>query len=493
MQSNPHTNAINTCGFEFDTTYTKLPEHCFAHCNPTPAASPSIVIVNHQLASEIGLTFSQLSTQAQAALFSGTQLPTGATPFAQAYAGHQFGHFTMLGDGRALMWGEHITPDQTRLDIQFKGSGQTLYSRRADGRAVLGPMLREYIISEAMHHLGIATTRSLAVAQTGESVMREAALPGAILTRVASSHIRVGTFEFAASQDDSNLLPAILHYTIQRHYPDLNTENKPAVALIQAVMARQIDLIVNWMRVGFIHGVMNTDNMTLCGETIDYGPCAFMDNYHSNTVFSSIDHHGRYAYANQPKIAQWNLARLTETLLPLIDNDIDKAVEVAEQLITQCAEDYQQKWLNMMRAKLGLFGAYADDLNLITDLLKWMENTGADYTNTFRDLIQANKSQDKPYQHHAFEAWHKRWQLRLQQNNKPLASSWSLMETTNPAVIPRNHKVEQALVAAHNGDFNPCQALLEVLQMPYKSQEKLKPYQFPPSQSERIYQTFCGT
>lgn len=484
---------MTSCGFHFDTTYTTLPEHFFTKLNPVAATSPEIVVVNHSLAQAIGLDFSNLNDKEQAALFSGSQLPKGSTPFAQAYAGHQFGHFTMLGDGRAIIWGEHITPNKDRLDIQFKGSGRTPYSRRGDGKAALGPMLREYIISEAMHYLGIPTTRSLAVVSTGESIMRESNLPGAILTRVASSHIRVGTFEFAANQQCKRTVSSIINYTIQRHYPDLVDHKNKAIALIQAVMERQANLIVNWMRVGFIHGVMNTDNMTLSGETIDYGPCAFMDAYDPNTVFSSIDHTGRYAYANQPRIAQWNLARLAETVLPFIHDDISKAIDIAEKTINHFSHIYKQKWLLMMRSKLGLFGSPTGDEQLISDLLNWMKNNGADYTNTFRKLSQEDKPEGKLYQQKDFEAWYERWQNRLKQNTKPLKSSLRLMKSVNPVVIPRNHKVEEGLKAAHNGHFKLFQDLLAALKNPYKDQERLKPFQALPKPNERVYQTFCGT
>ena len=484
---------MNTCGFNFDTTYTELPEQFFAEQDPERVDSPDIVVVNHELASSMGLDFSGLEPGEQAALFSGNRIPEGSTPFAQAYAGHQFGHFTMLGDGRAHVLGEHVTPEGVRFDVQFKGSGRSAYSRRGDGKAVLGPMLREYIISEAMYHLGIPTTRSLAVVTTGEAVMREGRLPGAILTRVASSHIRIGTFEFAAAQKDKTSVVAILDYTIQRHYPDLIGAENKAVALLQAVMEKQADLIVHWMRVGFIHGVMNTDNMTLSGESIDYGPCAFMDAYDPGTVFSSIDQRGRYAYANQPAITQWNLARLAETILSCMDDDFDTSVEIAERIINQFPDIYKEKWLSMMRAKLGLFGAQSSDEQLISDLLNWMNNNHADYTNTFRDLSSKDRPASKPYTHKSFEEWYARWQARLEQNYAPREDSVSLMNENNPAVIPRNHKVEEALEAATAGDVTPFHSLLDALSKPYTDVESLEPYQSPPEPSERVYQTFCGT
>lgn len=484
---------MNNCGFKFDNSYTKLPEAFFTPMSPTQVKSPEVVICNHALAHDMGLDFSRLASEDLAALFAGNKLPEDAAPIAQAYAGHQFGHFTMLGDGRALVWGEHITPDGKRLDIQFKGSGRTPYSRGGDGRAALGPMLREYIISEAMHHLGIPTTRGLAVAKTGESVFRETPLPGAILTRVASSHIRVGTFEFAAAKGDPQLLQALLNYTIKRHYTDLLASDNKPIALLKAVMANQADLIVHWMRTGFIHGVMNTDNMTLSGETIDYGPCAFMDEYDANTVYSSIDHMGRYAYANQAKIAQWNIARLAEVLLPLIHADMNKAVKMAEEVINSFTDIYQDKWVSMMRGKLGLSGAQRSDELLISDLLEWMQNNRVDFTNTFRDLSQADKPVGRIYVQKSFSEWHARWKGRLQQNPESLEASIGLMRSHNPAVIPRNHKVEEVLETANKGNLKPFHALLNVLKDPYEHSDIPKSYQSPPLPHERVYQTFCGT
>ena len=480
-------------GFNFDNTYIHLPKAFYTELSPVPVRKPEMVIFNAPLSTDMGLDFSGISTDVKAALFSGNIMPEGSEPLAQAYAGHQFGHFTMLGDGRAIVWGEHITPSGQRLDIQFKGSGPTPYSRGADGRAVLGPMLREYIISEAMHALNIPTTRSLAVVTNGEKVYRETGLPGAILTRIASSHIRVGTFEYAALQQDKGIIQTLVDYTIDRHYPWIKEEHNKTLSLLKAVIEKQADLITHWMRVGFIHGVMNTDNMTLSGETIDYGPCAFMDAYDPGTVFSSIDHMGRYAYANQPDIAQWNLARLAETMLPLLDDEIEKAADTTEEAVNGFGALYKDKWLSMMRAKLGLFGARAEDESLITDLLDWMQRAGADYTNTFRHLTEEKPPQGKPYNDKTFKEWYTRWQAQLAKNTKPLKSSLSLMRANNPAVIPRNHKVEQVLDAATNGDLKPLKDLLTALQEPYKNRSDLKPYQSPPKQDERVYQTFCGT
>ena len=480
-------------GFNFDNTYIHLPKAFYTELSPVPVRKPEIVIFNAPLAADMGLDFSGISTDIKAALFSGNIMPEGSEPLAQAYAGHQFGHFTMLGDGRAIVWGEHITPSGQRLDIQFKGSGPTPYSRGADGRAVLGPMLREYIISEAMHALNIPTTRSLTVVTNGEKVYRETELPGAILTRIASSHIRVGTFEYAALQQDKGIIQTLVNYTIDRHYPWIKEEQNKTLSLLKAVMEKQADLITHWMRVGFIHGVMNTDNMTLSGETIDYGPCAFMDSYDPRTVFSSIDHMERYAYANQPAIAQWNLARLAETMLPLLDDEMEKAADITEEAVNSFGALYKDKWLSMMRAKLGLFGARAEDESLITDLLDWMQRVGADYTNTFRHLMEEKPPEDKPYNDRSFKEWYTRWQVQLAKNTKPLKSSLSLMRANNPAVIPRNQKVEQVLGAATNGDLKPLKDLLTALQEPYNNRSNLKPYQSPPKKEERVYQTFCGT
>jgi uncharacterized protein YdiU (UPF0061 family) len=485
---------IKNFGIKFDNSYSKLPQFFYTPLEPVPVKAPELVILNEELAKNMGLDFSLLKSEEKSALFGGNRILEGSNSIALAYAGHQFGHFTVLGDGRAILLGEHITPDHKRLDIQLKGSGRTPYSRRADGRAALGPMLREYVISEAMHYLGIPTTRSLAVVKTGENVMRERVLPGAILTRIASSHIRVGTFQFAASQGDPKLVKSLLDYTISRHYPGLVDSDNKAVALINAVIRKQADLIVHWMRVGFIHGVMNTDNMTLSGETIDYGPCAFMDTYDPNTVFSSIDHMGRYAYINQPKIAQWNIARLAEALVPLIHNDINKALDIAGDTINTFTDIYHDKWLSMMRAKLGLFGECKSDEVLIGSLLDWMQISNADFTNTFRDLSASDKPIGELYKQESFHVWYGRWQERLKQNTKPFTSSLCLMKSVNPAVIPRNHKVEQVLDAAtYEGDLKPFHALLKVLKEPYKKRQIDKTYLLPPPPSDGIYQTFCGT
>lgn len=493
--------ARNTPGFSFDNSYTDLPEILFSRLPPVPVRDPEMVILNTALADELGLDFSGLSSGAQAQMFGGNMLPPGADPIAQAYAGHQFGFFTVLGDGRAIVWGEHITPDGRRCDIQFKGSGRTPYSRSGDGRAALGPMLREYIISEAMHALGIPTTRSLAVATTGETVNREDILPGAVLTRVAQSHIRVGTFEFAAAHQDRDLLEKLLDYTIARHDPALADARNRALALIKTVMQRQADLVAQWMRVGFIHGVMNTDNMAISGESIDYGPCAFMDEYHPATVFSAIDETGRYAYANQPPIAQWNLARFAETLLPLIHDDMKQAVALAEETINSFSDIFREAWMGMMRLKLGLSGPeQAEDFRLASDLLAWMQDSAADYTNTFRDLTNALASDTSApppgdaSHSRAFAEWHGQWRKRLRDNPDPPETAQARMRAANPAIIPRNHHVDRALTAAGDaGDMALLKNLLAALKNPDDDRPEHDGYTAPPAPSERIHRTFCGT
>ncbi len=480
-------------GFKFDNTYLELPDCFYSHLEPKPVPSPEMVLFNDALAQELGLDFSSASPKEMAALFSGNSLLKNTRYFAQAYAGHQFGHFTMLGDGRAIVWGEHTSPHNKKYDIQFKGSGPTPYSRQGDGRAALAPMLREYIISEAMHHLGIPTSRSLAVAKTGSFVQREVALPGAILSRVASSHLRIGTFEYAATQNNTKPLEALLNYTIRRHYPHLIDAENKAIALLKAVMESQIDLIVQWMRVGFIHGVQNTDNVFLSGESLDFGPCAFMDHYHPDTVFSSIDHAGRYAYQNQANIGQWNLARLAETLLPLMNTKQEKAVECAQATIEAYPSMYRKKYLAMMRAKIGLDNEDPQDASLIKDLLRWMQKNNADYNNTFLDLDPLNQAQTAPYNTRECKQWHEQWRSRLQKNTQSLESASKSMQACNPQVIPRNHIVEKALEASCNGDEKPLLGLLDEVQKPYEIKKRPALYQKPPSATERVYQTFCGT
>ncbi|MDE2389253.1 MAG: YdiU family protein [Betaproteobacteria bacterium] len=486
--------ANNAVGWRFDNSYTRLPDYFYAPQNPVPVRAPHVVMLNHALAGSLGLDLCALSATEVTALFSGNAVPETAQPIAQAYAGHQFGHFTMLGDGRALLLGEHLTPAGERFDIQLKGSGQTPFSRRGDGRAALAPMLREYIISEAMHGLHIPTTRSLAVVTTGEQVVRETLLPGAILTRVAASHIRIGTFEYAVRQGGAEAVRILADYAIQRHYPDLSATENPYLSLLHWVIERQAALIARWLLAGFIHGVMNTDNMSISGETIDYGPCAFMDTYDPHTVFSSIDQSGRYRYSNQPLMAQWNLARLAETLLPLIDPAQEKAVTLAEEAVHAFPQIYQNHWLNGMRKKLGLFTEEDEDTKLIAALLSWMYQNQADYTNTFRALTPETLPGDAVFHTPEFVAWHTQWQTRLTRQIESKDSALRLMQAHNPAIIPHNHRVEEALsAAAERGDYAPVQQLLAALADPYADVPEYYDYRTPPAPSERVYQTFCGT
>ena len=480
-------------GWNFDNTYSHLPELLMTKINPIPVKNPSLKLLNDNLAKQLNLNFTSQNKSYLSSLFSGNVLPQGSDCIAQAYAGHQFGHFTMLGDGRAVLMGEHLSKNNERYDIQFKGSGKTPFSRSGDGRAALGPMLREYIISEAMHGLGIPTTRSLAVVKTGENVMRDTYLPGAILTRVASSHIRVGTFQYiAATQNDKNL-KVMLDYVINRHYSNIKNSKNQALDLLKTLMDVQIDLVVNWMRTGFIHGVMNTDNMSISGETIDYGPCAFMDEYNPERVFSSIDQQGRYAFLNQPKIIKWNLARFAECIIPFMDDNNDKAIEIATQTINTFEEIYKKKWLNMMRDKLGLFGEDTNDQALIIDLLNWMNDNKADYTNTFCFLMGQKFSINKKYNNEDFLIWKKKWDSRLKLNNNTQEKYLKLMHSVNPLVIPRNHKVEEALEAANNNNNTPMKKLIKVLEKPYTNQENISEFQLPGSFENEKYQTFCGT
>ena len=480
-----------TIGWHFDNTYSKLSKIFKEEIKPTPVDNPELIILNEELATDLNLDFSKTNNKDLAKLFSGNLLPEGTNTIAQAYAGHQFGHFTMLGDGRAVLLGEHLVNKNKRFDIQFKGSGRTSFSRGGDGRAVLGPMLREYIISEAMHALRIPTTRSLAVVSTGEKIIRENLLPGAILTRVASSHIRVGTFQYIAAKQNLEDLNTLVDYTIDRHYPEIKSSNNKALDLLNLVMQKQCQLVINWMRVGFIHGVMNTDNMAISGETIDYGPCAFMDHYDPKTVFSSIDKFGRYSFSNQPPITKWNLTRFAECLIPLIDKDEDKAVKIATETIDNFQNIYETKWLNMMRDKLGLFGEEVNDKKLINDLLIWMENNEVDYTNTFCHLMNAEINYNKVYNDNNFINWSNEWKQRILKNNNSKEKSIDLMKMSNPNVIPRNHKVEEALNSANEGNLEILNKLLYVLKKPYSSQETIEDYQLPSTNNN--YQTFCGT
>ena len=482
---------IEKVGWHFDHSYIKLPKDFFVQQLPIEVSNPKLILLNEPLLKSLGLDKEALSLLAWGNIFSGNEIPEKAYPIAQAYAGHQFGHFTLLGDGRAVLLGEQISPDGERFDIQFKGSGQTPYSRRGDGRAALGPMLREYIISEAMHALNIPTTRSLAVVASGDVVMRDEVLPGAILTRVAKSHIRVGTFQFASTLNDVNQLKILADYTIDRHYSACREEVNPYLAFLNAVIERQALLVSQWMHVGFIHGVMNTDNMSISGETIDYGPCAFMDRYHPETVFSSIDRQGRYAYANQPPIAQWNLARFAETLLPLIDQDTDKSIQLASHSVNGFSDQFQKAWLKGMRKKIGLLDEEASDIDLINELLILMQKNKADYTLTFRHLSSDAILKDAIFEDVSFKAWHKKWLYRIQKQKEGEGALRVMMLKHNPAVIPRNYLVEKALLlAVADQDYRLLNDFIAALQKPY---EDSKPFSEPPLEEDKSYQTFCGT
>ena len=455
-------------GFNFENTYVNLPEMFFTKKSPSHVKAPSLVKLNSSLAKELGLNIDALQSNEGIEILSGNKIPEGSIPLAQAYAGHQFGHFTLLGDGRALLLGEHITPKGERIDIQLKGSGRTPYSRGGDGKAALGPMLREYIISEAMHALNIPTTRSLAVTKTGEAVIRETYLKGAILTRVASSHIRVGTFQYARNWGTVEDIKKLADYTLKRHFKEIENEENPYLSLLKEVIKRQAELIAKWQLVGFIHGVMNTDNMTISGETIDYGPCAFMDTYDPETVFSSIDIYGRYAYKNQPNMAVWNLARFAETLLPLLSTDQDEAINLAEDALAEFSEIFKNNWISGMRAKLGIFNEEAEDEELIKNLLSIMQKYKADYTNTFRALTIDDLNGSEIFDSEEFKEWYKMWQERLSRQDESKDLLKKLMKSSNPAVIPRNHRVEEALEAAEKGDYSVMDKLLDVLINPFE-------------------------
>ncbi len=485
---------IIEAGWNFDNSYARLPKSFFTRINPTPVESPKLIILNDPLAKSLGLNIKALQNSNGVDIFAGNNIPEESSPIAQAYAGHQFGHFTMLGDGRAVLLGEQITPSGKRFDIQLKGSGRTPYSRGGDGRASLGPMLREYIISEAMHGLGIPTTRSLAVIATGESIIRETRLPGAILTRVAASHIRVGTFQYVSKWGTVEELKALADYTVQRHFPYAKNDENPYLSLLREVVKGQAELIAKWQIVGFVHGVMNTDNMTISGETIDYGPCAFMDTYSLKTVFSSIDLHGRYAYGNQPDIGGWNLARFAETLLPLIHENHDKAVELAQDAILDFTKLYHNNWMAGMRAKLGLFNEETQDESLIEDLLSMMEKYSVDYTNTFRGLTFDKLEDTVLVDKTEFVKWYDLWKTRLGRQQKSKDELEELMKNSNPAVIPRNHRVEEVLEAAvEKGDYRVMERFLNVLSKPYSYSTEQEEYSKLPPMSTCPYKTFCGT
>jgi uncharacterized protein YdiU (UPF0061 family) len=481
-------------GWHLDHSYVHLPKNFFTKIKPSGVTSPNLIILNNPLASFLGLTEKDLKSEEGLAVLAGNRVPEGSLPIAQAYAGHQFGHFTMLGDGRALLIGEQITPFGERYDLQLKGSGPTPYSRGGDGRAALGPMLREYMISEAMYALGIPTTRSLSVVTTGESVIRETNLDGAILTRVAASHLRVGTFQYIANWGTVEDLHLLADYTLNRHFVEGVAKENPYLYLLQEVIKRQAQLIAKWQLVGFVHGVMNTDNMSINGETIDYGPCAFIDVYNPDTVFSSIDREGRYAYGNQPHIARWNLARFAETLLPLLHPNPSEAIQLAETAISHFSRLYQDDWVKGMRSKLGLFDEEIGDEQLMSELLKMMENAQADYTNTFCALTYDRPQDTSIYTLAEFIPWYSRWQERRSKQKQSKAQSNQLMRDSNPAVIPRNHRVEEALEAAvKHKDYSIMERLLSVLSSPYAHKSDQAGYYTLPSPSDLPYQTYCGT
>jgi serine/tyrosine/threonine adenylyltransferase len=482
-----------TIGWHFDNSYSRLPKTFKEDISPVAVNSPEILILNKDLANNLNLDFSNINDDDLSKIFSGNMLPEGSNSIAQAYAGHQFGHFTMLGDGRAVLIGEHLTKNNERFDIQFKGSGRTPFSRSGDGRAVLGPMLREYIISEAMHFLKIPTTRSLAVVKTGEDVVREQISKGAILTRIALGHLRVGTFQYITAKQNIDDLEILTNYTIEKYYPNIKSSKNKALDLLNVLIEKQTQLVIDWMRVGFIHGVMNTDNMTISGETIDYGPCAFMDTYDPKTVFSSIDQLGRYAYDNQPKIIKWNLTRFAECLIPLISKNEDEAVALATAALDKFEQNYETKWLNMMRDKLGLYGEDKKDKNLIMELLNWMQKNKADYTNTFIFLMNKTIKNSEVYDNADFNLWKIKWVKRLTMFNSSHDKSMELMNSSNPMVIPRNHKVEEALILASNGDLTLFNKLIKILKNPYLVNSNDLEFMSPAPHSDKKYQTFCGT
>jgi serine/tyrosine/threonine adenylyltransferase len=491
-------NNSAAAGFVFDNTYAREFEGFYVPWKATQVSQPTMVKFNRELAEELGLDADALDSEEGARIFAGNETPEGASPLAQAYAGHQFGGFVpQLGDGRALLLGEVIDRNGRRRDIQLKGSGPTPFSRAGDGRAALGPVLREYLIGEAMHALGIPTTRALAAVLTGDPVFRETVLPGAVLTRVAASHIRVGTFQFFAARGEQ--VRRLADYVILRHYPELKDAANPYLELLERVCDKQAALVASWMHVGFIHGVMNTDNMAMSGETIDYGPCAFMDHYDPATVFSSIDTHGRYAYANQPRIAQWNLARFAETLLSLIDDDRNRAIARATEVVNAFPGRYERHWLSGMRAKLGLVNEAEADLNLATGFLTVMEGKKVDYTLAFRYLADAAMGREEPLRGlfadpSACELWSGHWRARLAREAVAPSDRAQAMRRANPAFIPRNHRVEEALSAAvERGDYAPFETLLKILSRPFDDQPEFAAFAEPAPGGQGCYQTFCGT
>lgn len=486
--------------FLFDNSFARSLHSFYVRCNADTVPAPKLLQFNDVLAKQLGIESSMLNSELGSAIFSGNVIPDGAEPLAQVYAGHQFGGFSpQLGDGRALLLGEVIDTLGVRRDIQLKGSGRTPFSRNGDGKATLGPVLREYLIAESMHALGVPTTRALAAVITGETVNREKPLPGAILTRVAASHIRIGTFQFFAARGDTDNVRKLADYAIERHklvIPDIDNKY---LSFFKAVANVQSALVARWMSLGFIHGVMNTDNMTVSGETIDYGPCAFMDLYSPHTVFSSIDTEGRYAYANQPSILLWNLARLAETIIPLVDPDNDRAIELLTNAVQDTSNVYQNHWLDIMRSKIGLTTKKLMDVDLVNELLSLMENNHTDFTLVFRHLSNVLRGDNTQMRQHfdnrtSFDSWSQRWQQRMSLEEMDFEKRAALMDGINPIYIPRNHKVEEALSAAveHN-DMTPFSNLAEILRHPFDDVPEREDYSNPGPKLASPYQTFCGT
>ncbi|AYD00214.1 protein adenylyltransferase SelO [Neorhizobium sp. NCHU2750] len=485
--------------FHFDNSYSRLPEKFFASVYPEPVEGPKLLKFNEKLASELGIEVDLSDPDRLAATLAGNVVPQGASPLAMAYAGHQFGNFVpQLGDGRAILLGEVVDQKGLRRDIQWKGAGPTPFSRRGDGRAALGPVLREYIVSEAMHALGIPATRALAAVATGEQVYREMPEQGAVFVRVAASHVRVGTFQFFAARGDTEGVKTLADYVIDRHYPQLKSAENPYAALLRAIAFAQAALIARWLGIGFVHGVMNTDNMTISGETIDFGPCAFLDEYHQMKVFSSIDQGGRYAYRNQPGIGQWNIARLAECLLPLIDEDQDKAVEAANAVLGEFGERFQAEWIAVFRAKLGLVTQGEGDGELVQELMSIMQQQEADFTLVFRALANAAEGDDERFLGEFSEPekpaeWLASWRNKLAAEPDAAAARPAAIRAVNPAIIPRNHRIQEAISAANYGDLSFFERLLEALEKPYEERPDFSDLMTPPTPEERVTRTFCGT
>lgn len=470
---------------KLDNSYARLPEAFHAKVVPDEVAAPSLLAWNVELADELGLDTLADDDAELARIFSGASRPEGVQPIALAYAGHQFGHFVpQLGDGRAALLGEVVTDAGRRYDIQLKGSGRTPYSRGGDGKSWLGPVLREYVLSEAMHHLGVPTTRALAAVSTGETVHRETALPGAIFTRVASSHLRIGTFEYFAARQNRAALTALTDYAIERHYPEAKREESPYVAFFRSVTERQAELVARWMAVGFIHGVMNTDNTAISGETLDYGPAACMDEFQFKKVFSSIDHHGRYAYANQATVAQWNLARLAESLLLLCDFRTE-----FEAILADFSAWHDSHYLDLMRPKLGLTEGRGDDAELVGEWLNHLQNNELDYTLSFRELAMRIDATDTS----RFGEFEQRWRQRVGNQASSSSEIATVMNSVNPLYIPRNHRVEQAISEVVAGDLSVFRDLNLVLARPFERQPEFAQYAEAPAPDERVTETFCGT